>query len=125
MTPSTLTRLRQRRRKTTLLERRSNTNPRDNIRDGYARRDLMNRYRLAMLVFILAAASLNATSTADTGVDPASAMRWRQIGPTRAGRARAVAGVGSQPNVAYIGFDNGGVWRSTDYGSNWEPLFDH
>jgi photosystem II stability/assembly factor-like uncharacterized protein len=35
-----------------------------------------------------------------------------------------VAGVATQPNVAYIGFDNGGVWRSTDYGSNWVPLFD-
>ena len=57
-------------------------------------------------------------------VEPAAAMQWRQIGPTRAGRARAVAGVPSQPNVAYIGFDNGGVWRSTDYGSNWVPLFD-
>src|SRR3954469_23170632 len=51
-------------------------------------------------------------------------MRWREIGPTRAGRARAVSGVASQPNVAYAGFDNGGVWRSTDYGSNGEPLFD-
>src|SRR5690348_14286230 len=51
-------------------------------------------------------------------------MRWREIGPTRAGRARAVAGVPSQPNVAYIGFDNGGVWRSTDYGSTWHPVFD-
>ena len=51
-------------------------------------------------------------------------MHWRTIGPTRAGRARALAGVPSQPNVFYIGFDNGGVWRSTDYGSNWEPLFD-
>src|SRR4051812_49393531 len=57
-------------------------------------------------------------------VDAAAAMHWRHIGPTRAGRARAVAGVPSQPNVAYIGFDNGGVWRTTDYGSNWEPLFD-
>ncbi len=52
-------------------------------------------------------------------------MHWRAIGPTRAGRARALAGVPSQPNVFYIGFDNGGVWRSTDYGSNWVPLFDH
>lgn len=52
-------------------------------------------------------------------------MHWRQIGPTRAGRARALAGVASQPNVFYIGFDNGGVWRSTDYGSTWQPLFDH
>ncbi|HXR97245.1 MAG TPA: hypothetical protein VN709_05325 [Terriglobales bacterium] len=53
------------------------------------------------------------------------AMHWREIGPTRAGRARALAGVPSQPNVFYIGFDNGGVWRSTDYGSTWHPLFDH
>src|SRR6058998_4432552 len=51
-------------------------------------------------------------------------MHWRQIGPTRAGRARALSGVASQPNVFYAGFDNGGVWRSTDYGANWEPLFD-
>src|SRR5689334_20881281 len=51
-------------------------------------------------------------------------MRWRDIGPTRAGRARAAAGVPSQPNVFYAGFDNGGVWRSTDYGSNWQPIFD-
>ena len=56
--------------------------------------------------------------------DVASAMHWRSIGPTRAGRARALAGVPSQPNVFYIGFDNGGVWRSTDYGSTWMPLFD-
>ncbi len=53
-----------------------------------------------------------------------SGMHWRGIGPTRAGRTRALDGVASQPNVFYIGFDNGGVWRSTDYGSNWESLFD-
>ena len=52
------------------------------------------------------------------------AMHWRAIGPTRAGRTRALDGVASQPNVFYVGFDNGGVWRSTDYGSNWESLFD-
>jgi len=51
-------------------------------------------------------------------------MKWRQIGPNRAGRGRAAVGVPSQPNVAYVGFDNGGVWRSTDYGNNWEPIFD-
>jgi photosystem II stability/assembly factor-like uncharacterized protein len=54
-----------------------------------------------------------------------SEMRWRSIGPPRAGRARALAGVPSQPNVFYIGFDNGGVWRSTDFGSTWVPLFDN
>src|SRR5258706_3535389 len=54
-----------------------------------------------------------------------SEMHWRSIGPPRAGRARALSGVPSQPNVFYIGFDNGGVWRSTDFGSAWTPLFDN
>ena len=60
----------------------------------------------------------------DTSAELYAAMHWRHIGPTRAGRARALAGVRSQPNVFYAGFDNGGVWRSTDYGSTWQPLFD-
>src|SRR5580765_496677 len=53
-----------------------------------------------------------------------SQLRWRSIGPPRAGRARALSGVRSQANVFYIGFDNGGVWRSTDFGSTWTPIFD-
>ena len=51
-------------------------------------------------------------------------MHWRHIGPYRGGRGRAATGVPSQPNLFYITFDNGGVWRSTDYGANWVPLFD-
>jgi photosystem II stability/assembly factor-like uncharacterized protein len=75
------------------------------------------------IVGLALAAGLAATAAAQPQ-DLSSAMRWRQIGPGRAGRARALAGVPSQPNVFYIGFDNGGVWRSTDYGSTWTPLFD-
>ena len=78
--------------------------------------------RIALTAVLLAAsASLVAAQTAS---DLYADMHWRSIGPTRAGRARALDGVPSQPNVFYIGFDNGGLWRSTDYGSNWEPLFD-
>jgi photosystem II stability/assembly factor-like uncharacterized protein len=78
---------------------------------------------LAALAIVITAAAVPYGFPADS-VDPAAAMHWRQIGPTRAGRARALSGVASQPNVFYIGFDNGGVWRSTDYGSTWVPLFD-
>ena len=54
-----------------------------------------------------------------------SDMHWRSIGPPRAGRARAlVRRARASRNVFYIGFDNGGVWRSTDFGSTWMPLFD-
>ncbi|HVD92630.1 MAG TPA: hypothetical protein VNC21_10125, partial [Vicinamibacterales bacterium] len=74
-------------------------------------------------VCVLAAAAFT-NGVPQQSVDPASAMHWRHIGPIRGGRARALAGVPSKPNLFYIGFDNGGVWRSSDYGSNWEPIFD-
>src|SRR5712671_4553498 len=51
-------------------------------------------------------------------------LRWRNIGPFRGGRTRAVAGVPSQPNVFYIAQVNGGVFKTTDYGRTWFPIFD-
>src|SRR5213595_981333 len=53
-----------------------------------------------------------------------SILRWRNIGPHRGGRTRAVAGVPSQPNVFYMGAVNGGIWKSDDYGRTWNPIFD-
>jgi photosystem II stability/assembly factor-like uncharacterized protein len=58
--------------------------------------------------------------------DPAyfNSMRWRCIGPHRGGRTVGAVGIPDQPNVFFIGVNNGGVWKTTDYGRTWKPIFD-
>src|SRR5438094_9472943 len=53
-----------------------------------------------------------------------SALQWRMIGPFRGGRTVAAVGIAGEPNVFYIGVNNGGVWKTDDYGLTWKPIFD-
>jgi photosystem II stability/assembly factor-like uncharacterized protein len=53
-----------------------------------------------------------------------SALKWRLIGPFRAGRVTAVAGVPGDPNTYYFGTPGGGVWKTTNAGQVWRPVFD-
>ena len=58
-------------------------------------------------------------------LDPAlySRLRYRHVGPV-GNRLTAVYGVPGDPNTYYVGAASGGVWKTTDAGLNWEPLFD-
>ncbi|MGB8580647.1 MAG: hypothetical protein WCD47_07475 [Candidatus Sulfotelmatobacter sp.] len=51
-------------------------------------------------------------------------LKWRLIGPFRGGRAVAVAGVPGDSTTFYFGAVNGGIWKTTDAGTVWTPIFD-
>ena len=53
-----------------------------------------------------------------------ASMRFRSVGPTRAGRSTAIAGIPSQPFTFYSGSTGGGVWRTDDAGQSWRNVSD-
>jgi photosystem II stability/assembly factor-like uncharacterized protein len=55
--------------------------------------------------------------------DVLGALRWRYIGPV-GNRTSAVVGVPGQPNIYYVGAASGGIWKTTDGGTHWAPIFD-
>jgi photosystem II stability/assembly factor-like uncharacterized protein len=81
---------------------------------------------LAGTVSAASSPSPSASPTATPQIDPKlfSGMQWRQVGPFRGGRALTIEGVVGEPNVYYFGAVAGGVWKTTDGGANWIPLFD-
>src|SRR5262245_18600328 len=52
-------------------------------------------------------------------------FRWRSIGPaSMGGRIDDITAVESNPYVIYVGFATGGVWKTVNNGTTWEPIFD-
>ncbi|HWF67193.1 MAG TPA: hypothetical protein VN670_07805, partial [Acidobacteriaceae bacterium] len=87
------------------------------------RRQFSSQSHRPLLLFTL---SLFCLCLAHAQVSPAlfSDMHWREIGPMRAGRTRALAGVPSEPATFYLGAVNGGVWKTTDAGATWHSIWD-
>ncbi|HQX80715.1 MAG TPA: hypothetical protein PKW63_03100, partial [Vicinamibacterales bacterium] len=54
-------------------------------------------------------------------VDP---LKFRYMGPAPAGRIASVVGVPGDPTTYYLGNASGGIWKSTDSGATFVPVFD-
>ncbi len=84
---------------------------------------------LGLSVLSLTALPVRTAAAADTASAPPLDARfqdltWRNVGPFRGGRALAVTGSPTEPNTFYFGAAAGGVWKTTDAGANWKPIFD-
>jgi photosystem II stability/assembly factor-like uncharacterized protein len=64
----------------------------------------------------------SATATEDSLLF--GALQWRNIGPNRGGRSIGVAGSTARPLEYYFGATGGGLWKTTDGGTTWEPVTD-
>ncbi|HEX6041691.1 VPS10 domain-containing protein [Longimicrobium sp.] len=89
----------------------------------------MHRFRSALVVLaLLAAPPLAAQVERNTPPDPDSVryrgLAWRNLGPNRGGRSIAVTGSTSRPLEYYFGATGGGLWKTTDGGTTWEPVTD-
>src|SRR5690348_8305507 len=82
--------------------------------------------RTVVLLIVFGLQFCSAVAACAQGVDPSlyGGLRWRCIGPFRGGRALAAAGVPGEPGTYYFGAVGGGVWKTTDMGLVWQPIFD-
>jgi photosystem II stability/assembly factor-like uncharacterized protein len=72
---------------------------------------------------ILCVGALTRAQQSQITPDVYNEMKFRYIGPV-GNRATAVAGIPGNPNVYYVGAASGGIFKSTDGGIHWDPIFD-
>ncbi len=73
---------------------------------------------------VLVGGALVCGSAPGATTDLLKPLRWRNIGPLRGGRSIAVAGSAARSLEYYFGAVGGGLWKTTDGGTTWNPVSD-
>ncbi len=84
----------------------------------------MRAHILGRAVAVTAALFVMCTAQAQVNPRLFQGIRWRNIGPFIAGKVDSVSGVKGRPAIAYVGTDNGGVWKTVNAGATWFPVTD-
>jgi photosystem II stability/assembly factor-like uncharacterized protein len=87
----------------------------------------MKKFIAALLVFLALPAVSFAQRGGPQGPQQATTpepLKFRYMGPAPAGRIASVSGVPGDPKTWYLGSASGGLWKSTDAGTTFMPIFD-
>ncbi|HKO18394.1 MAG TPA: hypothetical protein VJU82_05870 [Acidobacteriaceae bacterium] len=75
-------------------------------------------------ILLVLAGAPGANGQRRRGGGGAEGFGFRFVGPAAGNRVAAVAGIPGDPSTYYAGASSGGVWKSTDGGADWRPIFD-
>src|SRR5436309_13889563 len=81
------------------------------------------RVFVALLSVVISAAPGSAQPRG-RGQEPQESFRFRFMGPAVGNRISAAAGIPGDPSTYYVGAASGGVWKSTNSGQSFTPIFD-
>ena len=83
-----------------------------------------SKFLTVLTIAVLLTAAIPSIATVKTDAD-LQALKWRNIGPFNGGRGTTVVGHPTDKNVFWFGHGSGGLWKTTNNGITWDPIFEN